>query len=486
MFRPRTRVATAAASAVVLAATVCTREKSPRIPTLEYTVRVDDLASRRLHVTLRTSGITGDSLLLHGVPVYMDNPTAAAVDSAVRDLRATNKSGKRLRVAPVATDDGHPAWWITGGRDPVISYTLQVDFKDSAQTKRYSILIPYVSPERGWLYGNTTFCFPQLASDVRTTASREARITVVFEHPDVPLVALADTTDLHNVYQLMSLQFGLGRFVTEAGTANGVDFEIVYRDSSEFSPRERALLFERTREMMEFETQYFGGAPFERLAFLYFRNASGGGLEGSNACQIYAADGLDLTDFTNPKTRRFYAIAVHELFHTWNPVYVTATEDPWIKEGVSCYGDRILAARLGYQTPEDIAESWNKYYEQFDSNATMRSVALTDPQLWAREYDGEEWRLITYERGMVTALLLDVHIREATDNAKSLDDVLAGLYARHVHRGYDHAQLIETTEAVTGVDVSDFFARYVDAASAPSREEVSTAFARAVELGVFD
>jgi predicted metalloprotease with PDZ domain len=466
---------------------VCTSEKLPPLPTLDYVVRVDDLGSRRLQVTLRTSGIEGDSLLLHGVPVYMDNPTAAAVDSAVRDLRATDKSGKRrLRIAPAATDDGHPAWWITGGKNAVVSYTLVVDFKNSPQTERYSILIPYMKPDQAWLYGNTVFCFPQLAGDVRATASEVARITVVFDHPGVPVVALRDTTELHNVYELMSLQFGLGRFVTEGGTANGVQFEIVYKDSTEFTPRERALLFERTGEMMVAETQYFGGAPFERLSFLYFRAKSGGGLEGSNACQIYAAEGLDLADFTNAKARRFYAVAVHELFHTWNPVYMTATEDPWIKEGVSSYADRVLAARLGYQTPEDIADGWHKYYEQFDSNATMRSVALTDSRLWAREYDGEEWRLITYERGMVTALLLDVHIREATNNQKSLDDVLAGLYARYVHRGYNHAQLIETIEAVTGVDVSDFFAHYVDGANAPSKEEVSAAFERAVQLGVFD
>jgi predicted metalloprotease with PDZ domain len=237
--------------------------------------------------------------------------------------------------------------------------------------------------------------------------------------------------------------------------------------------------------MMDAETRYFGGAPFERLAFLYFRSEGGGSLEGSNACQIRATGGIDVTDFANPKTRRFYAIAVHELFHTWNPVYLTATEDPWIKEGVSCYGDRILAARLNYQTPEDIAAGWNKYYEQFDSNATMRSVALTDPQIWTREYDGEEWRLITYERGMVTALLLDVHIREATNNEKSFDDVMAGLYARYVHRGYNHAQLLETIATVTGVDASAFFAHYVDAPNAPTREEVSAAFDKALQLGVF-
>src|SRR5512134_1156271 len=87
----------------------------PSVPTLDYLVRVDDLRSGRLHVTLRSSGMEGDSLLLHGVPVYMDNPTVAATDSAVRDLRATDKSGRPLRIAPAATSDGHPAWWITGG-----------------------------------------------------------------------------------------------------------------------------------------------------------------------------------------------------------------------------------------------------------------------------------------------------------------------------------------------------------------------------------
>lgn len=459
----------------------------PSVPTLDYLVRVDDLRSGRLHVTLRSSGMEGDSLLLHGVPVYMDNPTVAATDSAVRDLRATDMSGRQLRVAPAATSDGHPAWWITGGGNAEISYTLAVDFTDSPQTERYSILIPYMQPGQAWLYGNTTFCFPQLARDVRTTASEQARITIAFDLPaEIPLVALADTTRVRNVYELMSLQFGLGRFFTEGGSANGVAFEVVYRDSTEFSARERALLRERTREMIDAGTRYFGGAPFTRFAMFYYRDDGIGGLEGANACQAYALQGLDLTDQTSALTRAFYSVAVHELFHTWNPVHMTATEDPWIKEGVSCYAHLVLGGRLGYLTREDIAGSWQKYYDQLESNPMIRGVALTDSSLWAREYDGDEWLAVTYERGMVTALLLDVHIREATGNEKSLDDVLAALYARYAHGGYDHAQLVAAVEAVTGADASAFFARYVDSPDAPSREEVTAAFEQAVRLGTFD
>ena len=164
---------------------------------------------------------------------------------------------------------------------------------------------------------------------------------------------------------------------------------------------------------------------------------------------------------------------------------MTAREDPWIKEGVSCYAHLVLGGRLGYLTREDIAGSWQRYHDQLESNPTIRGVALTDSR-WAREYDGNDWLAVTYERGMVTALLLDVHIRNATGNRKSLDDVLAALYARYAHGGYDHAQLIDTIAAVTGVDVSAFFARYIDSPRAPSREEVSAAFQRAVKLGAFE
>lgn len=456
------------------------------VPVLEYVVRVDDLASRELHVTLRVSGVEGDSLLVHGVPVYMDNPTPAAADSAVRDLSAVTETGSALSVTRVGTSDGHPAWWVVGSPRPIITYTVFADFTQSEQTENYNVLIPYMSRDQAWLYGNTVFCFPQLGRDMRTTATVGSHITVDFELAEgVPLVAVPGAIVLRNVYQLMSLQFGLGDFVTTSASTNGVDFDVIHRAPDDFTGEETARLVEMTKEMIDAEVEYFGGAPFDRFTMLYFRDARIGGLEGSNACQIYVSSDVDITDVDDRKTRMFSMVAVHELFHTWNPIYVTATEDPWIKEGVSSYCDMVIGSRLGYLTEADVAKAWDGYYDLLGKNPTMSEIALTDPRLWTREYDGEEWRTITYDRGAATALMLDVFIREATDNRRSLDHVLAGLFKRYANNSYTHDELMETILATTGVNPHRFFVRYVDGTRPPTREDIEQAHARAVELGVF-
>ena len=124
-------------------------------------------------------------------------------------------------------------------------------------------------------------------------------------------------------------------------------------------------------------------------------------------------------------------------------------------------------------------------YRVLENNPRIGDVALTDPRLWDNEYENEEWRTTTYERGKVVSLLLDVLIRERTDNAKALDDVMRALFQRYAHRAYDHSQWIETVKTATGVDVVSFSAEYVEGTRAPSKEEVESAFAAAKRLGVF-
>ena len=69
-----------------------------------------------------------------------------------------------------------------------------------------------------------------------------------------------------------------------------------------------------------------------------------------------------------------------------------------------------------------------------------------------------------YNKGLLLGLLLDVEIRAATDNERSLDDVMVGLYRQCTTegRGFAEGDVRRTCEAVSGADFGDFFARYVD------------------------
>ena len=59
-------------------------------------------------------------------------------------------------------------------------------------------------------------------------------------------------------------------------------------------------------------------------------------------------------------------------------------------------------------------------------------MALEDASLntWMHPVDGTEY--IYYPKGSLAGLLLDIMIRDASDNAQSLDDVMRGLYQSDV------------------------------------------------------
>ncbi len=455
---------------------------------LAYTVSLDSLAAQTLSIELIVTGWEQEELRLRSVPTYMDNPTAAARGEVVRDLAAWTTTGTSLAVESAMGEDGETIFTISDVPDTLrLVYDLRVDFVSSQQTDDYPIQLPYMDRERAWLYGNYVFCQPELARRQAMSVRKPARIEVRFSLPgDIPLVGVpSEQLEVSNVYALMSLQFGLGSFLVEEGTTAQYPFRIVTPDSASFTLAERAWLRERTGELVTAVTGIFGGAPFPTMSFYYFRGPGTGGLEGAYACQTYAPAGVDLTDPSDDGGAKFALTALHEFFHTWNPIGLFAADDPWFKEGVTCYYGEVLADRLGWQPPDAWQQWLVKFRELLAQNPLIDAVALTDPRIWEREYDSEAWRTLTYDRGQAVTLLLDVKIREATLNRKSLDDLLPLLFRRHLHDSFSHTELLAAIQEATGFDATDFFACYVEGTTPPAEEEVARALDRAVELGVF-
>jgi predicted metalloprotease with PDZ domain len=69
-----------------------------------------------------------------------------------------------------------------------------------------------------------------------------------------------------------------------------------------------------------------------------------------------------------------------------------------------------------------------------------------------------------YNKGQILGVLLDLAIRDATDNHKSLDDVLRRMNAEYAQQGkfYDEsAGILSVVNEVAGRNFDDFFRRYV-------------------------
>jgi predicted metalloprotease with PDZ domain len=86
---------------------------------------------------------------------------------------------------------------------------------------------------------------------------------------------------------------------------------------------------------------------------------------------------------------------------------------------------------------------------------------------WIKFYRPDEnsrnSRISYYTKGAVVAFLLDAHIRQATNDSQSLDDVMRLLYQRHSNdRGYTPDDFRAIAAEVAGRDLSDWFRRAVD------------------------
>ncbi len=457
-------------------------------PALDYQIGLENLRDTRLHITLTITGFPDKELVLLGVPSYMDNPVAKPHQQTVRELRARDIKGAALDVKSVKLGDGRKAYRISPAPGTVvIDYDLSIKFKQSDQTKAYPVQIPFMDHERAWLAGNYIFCHPQLAPDTPTALHSPVSISVAFDlPPDVPLHGLpVDGIELGNLYELLSLQFGLGSFVSEELGMNEPSVRILYKSNEEFDESERRALRQWTTVIIKTLTDFFGGAPFPEQNFYYFRNDGTGGLEGAYTCQAYIRHNVRLDDPSDRGLRAFLEVTLHECFHTWNPVALFAVGDPWFKEGITCYYGNVLSLRLGHIELQDYKTKWKRYESMLESNPLLGEVALTDPRIWHKEYDGEDWRQLTYSRGQAVALLLDVMIRERSENRHSLDDVLRALYRDFARGHFTHAELLRTIASSTSIDVGPFFAEYVSGTRAATYAEVEQALEAADRLGVF-
>ncbi len=458
-------------------------------PSLDYTVALSKLDSKQLHVTLTIRGLEGDELIIHGVPAYMDNPLARPRRRAVRRLIARDEAGNDLRISSKKGSYGQRTYRVSPAAGTVVvDYDLNIDFKNSRQTKAYAVKIPFMDRRRAWLYGNYVFCYPVLDPDVPSAMRIPANIHLDFELPDdIPLYGLPQgPIHLSNLHELLPLQFGLGRYWTEQIATAGRKVQLIYESENAFDDSEREALRKRTARIVSRLIEFFGDAPFPEQNFYYFRKDGIGGLEGAYTCQAYVRPGVDVSDLEDRSARAFMVVALHEYFHTWNPIGMFALDDPWFKEGVTSYYGNVLSINLAHLELDDYVAEWASYPDVLESDSLLSQIQLTDPRIWHKEYDGEDWRMLTYSRGHAVALLLDVLIRDRTGNRHSLDDVMRTLFRDYRHGAFTHDELLKSITSATGVDAGPFFEEYVSGIRAPTFEEVERAFESAKRFGIFD
>jgi len=169
------------------------------------------------------------------------------------------------------------------------------------------------------------------------------------------------------------------------------------------------------------------------------------------------------------------SITAHEIFHAWNvkrlrPAemfpydYHGAQPTPWlwVSEGITDYYADVALVRGGII---DSAQFMGQAADKSNTVAMAPPTALEDASLstWIHPEDGSGY--LYYPKGSLAGLLLDIMIRDASDNARSLDDVMRQLYQSTYKKGRGFTAndwWPEVTRAAGGGSFTEFASRYVD------------------------
>ncbi|HEV7365401.1 MAG TPA: PDZ domain-containing protein [Gemmatimonadales bacterium] len=169
------------------------------------------------------------------------------------------------------------------------------------------------------------------------------------------------------------------------------------------------------------------------------------------------------------------SITAHEIFHAWNvkrlrPAdmwpydYHQAQPTPWLweSEGVTDYYADLALVRGGII---DSAQFMALTADKASTVSEAPPTALEDASLstWIHPEDGSGY--LYYPKGSLAGLMLDITIRDASDNAHSLDDVLRQLYQTTYKKGRGYTGndwWPAVSQAAGGRSFAEFNARYID------------------------
>jgi predicted metalloprotease with PDZ domain len=167
-------------------------------------------------------------------------------------------------------------------------------------------------------------------------------------------------------------------------------------------------------------------------------------------------------------------ITAHEMFHAWNvkrlrPAemvpyrYDVAQPTPWlwVSEGITDYYADLTVVRAGLVDSAGFLALTNDKIFQV---AQTVPVALEDASLstWIHPIDGTGY--LYYPKGSLAGFMLDILIRNASGNRRSLDDVMRAAYqgTYKAGRGFNGTDWWTAVRTAAGKSFPTFNERYID------------------------
>jgi predicted metalloprotease with PDZ domain len=462
-------------TAVVLAATVTVpaflpaqQQAPPAVPrsvpvtNLRYEITFDSTTARRNVIAVAVSFDVADKgLVLLSLPSW--TPGSYEISNFARFV-----SGFSPRAAdkPLDWDKlDYDTWRI----DPAGARSVTVRFDYRAVTLDNAAA--WSQADFAFVNGTNIFPYPE-------GRGYEFPATVTVKTQPGWLVATgmepggaAGTYRESNYHDLVDKPFFIGRFDVDSQQVEGHWHRLVTYPVGAMSGPARSLIWDQIEKTVPTMAAVFRETPWRTYSTLMvFTREVGGGsaLEHSNShVGIYNPGFVG-----NPLLA---SITDHEIFHAWNvkrlrPAdmwpYDYSRPQPtpwlWVSEGITDYYADLAMVRGGVVDSAGFLGLTDQKMQQI---AEEPPTALEDASLttWIGPVDGSQYQY--YPKGSLAGFMLDVLIRDASDNRRSLDDVFRELYGAAYKKGRGFTAKdwwSAVSRAAGGRSFTEFYDKYID------------------------
>ena len=344
--------------------------------------------------------------------------------------------------------------------------------------RRFAVLADDLDNARSWaredfamVNGTTVFPYPEglgfdFAATVRVTTEPGWRVATGMRPAGLP-----NTFTESTYHDLVDMPVFIGRFDLDSVMVEQRVMRVASWPEGSFRGAERLALLRQLGQMVPPMAKVFGETPWDHYTtLLLFEPGFGGAsaLEHQNShIGIYSPQLVGSVILP--------MITAHEIFHAWNVKRLRPADlwpyrydqaQPttwlWVSEGLTEYYADLSLVRGGVV---DSLGWLGLTQEKIDQMNEAPPTALEDASLstWVTPTDGSAY--VYYPKGGLVGLLLDILIRDLTDNTQSLDGVLRALYqsAWQQGRGFTAAEWWDAVRAAAGgASFDGFAAKYVD------------------------
>jgi predicted metalloprotease with PDZ domain len=436
--------------------------RSAAISNIGYEVTFDSATARTrsLRVAMSFDVAPGGGSVLLSLPTW--TPGAYEVsDFAKRVLGFAAESSGR----PLGWDKIDPDTWrirAEGGR-VTVRFDFRADQLDNAMAWARQDFVMF--------NGTNVFHYPEgrplgFPATVTVRTQPDWKVATGMRSGDA-----AGTYREANYHDLVDMPFFVGRFDYDSMAVDGKTHRLASYPAGTLQGEARTGFWAEIGKMVPPESAVFHETPWEHYTtFLIFDSTYGGGsaLEHQNShVGIYGVQAIG-----NPLLA---SITAHEIFHAWNVKRLRPAEmvpyrydrwQPtpwlWVSEGITDYYADLALVRGGIV---DSTVFYGLTAEKVQRVGEAPPTALEDISLstWLHPVDGSDG--LYYPKGSLAGFLLDILIRDGSDNKRSLDDVMRTMYHTTYKRGRGFTAKDwwpAVTAAAGGRSFVDFEARYVD------------------------